>query len=79
MNDTTDLNRGFFDSQCLFVCDQISLAILDVNEATVNYLGIPKTDLLSLTLHDLVKEVPSQIEVRLKITKALQPLIKYGI
>lgn len=36
------VEKGFFETQCLFVCDQITLEILDVNEATVQFFGESK-------------------------------------
>ncbi len=59
-------DEGFFDSQCLFVCDQITLKILDVNEAALRYLGIPKSEAQSKTLHELVDDVPDQISDQIK-------------
>ena len=59
----TDNYGGFFESQCLFICDQISLTILDANEASVRFLGVPKSEILSKTLHDLVTEInPSLVD-----------------
>lgn len=66
MAGNSNLNSGFFDTQFLFVCDQVSLEILDVNEPTVQYVGIPKDQLLDVTLYDLVTEVPLQIADEIK-------------
>ncbi len=37
---------GFFDTQCLFVCDQLTSIILDVNDVALNRLGYKKHDLV---------------------------------
>ncbi|HBQ58185.1 MAG TPA: PAS domain S-box protein, partial [Balneolaceae bacterium] len=34
--------ESFFDAQPMFVCDQSTLKILDVNNAAVSILGYPK-------------------------------------
>ncbi len=50
-------NKGFFGSQSMFVCDQISLKILDINNAALGLINKSKEELIGLTLHDLVEEV----------------------
>ncbi|RNC85264.1 MAG: PAS domain S-box protein [Balneola sp.] len=49
----------FFGTQCMFVCDQISLEILDVNENTVQRLGLGKEEILGKKLFELGSEVSS--------------------
>ncbi len=49
----------FFGTQCMFVCDQISLEILDVNENTVQRLGLEKEEILGKKLFELGSEVSS--------------------
>lgn len=79
MAGNSNLNSGFFDTQFLFVCDQVSLEILDVNEPTVQYVGIPKDQLLDVTLYDLVTEVPLQIADEIKDISDHLHLIKFGV
>ncbi len=47
----------FFDSQLLFVCDQLNLKILDINEVAVSKLGYPKEELLGRTISFLGKSI----------------------
>lgn len=62
----TTISGGFFDTQCIFVCDQLSLLILDVNPAAVNFFGVPKSEILSKTLHELVEEVTPSVTATIK-------------
>jgi len=47
----------FFDSQLLFVCDQLSLKILDINDAAISKLGYSKKELLGRKLSFLGKSI----------------------
>lgn len=55
---------SFFDSQCMFVCDQVTLEILDVNDVTVTFTGLNKAELLTKKLTDIVQE-PTAEEAKL--------------
>ncbi len=66
MTASTNLPEGFFDTQCLFVCDQITLEILDVNEATIDFIDLTKEKILNRSLHDFVHEVPIRISKKIK-------------
>lgn len=44
---------GFFDTQCMFVCEQTSLRILDVNERTLELFGTQKSELIDKTLSQI--------------------------
>ncbi|HCD53617.1 MAG TPA: PAS domain S-box protein, partial [Balneolaceae bacterium] len=52
----------FFESQMMFVCDQISYKILDINRAAVEKLGLNREKLLNKTLHDLGNPVSLDID-----------------
>ncbi len=56
----TDVDGGFFESQCMFICDQITLKILDVNESTERFLGFSKSELLLKSLYDIVHEASEE-------------------
>lgn len=62
----TDIDGGFFDSQCMFICDQLSLNILDVSDATLGILGLEKNDLIGTSFNELVSEAPSDISTILR-------------
>lgn len=47
----------FFESQLMFICDQVSLKILDVNEATVAKLKYSRKELLGRSLSILGKTI----------------------
>jgi PAS domain S-box-containing protein len=61
------VEKGFFETQCLFVCDQITLEILDVNEATVQFFGESKAIIKKKYLHELVTEVTGDLADELKV------------
>ena len=42
----------FFESQCMFVCDQISLNILDLNDIALKKIGKPRNEILGKSLTD---------------------------
>lgn len=50
-------DEAFFDSQSMFICDQISLKILDSNEAASIKFGQERSDLIGRKLTDFCKEV----------------------
>lgn len=50
-------DETFFGSQCMFVCDQISLTILDVNDIALQKLGFEKEKVLGTKLTDLGVEI----------------------
>tara|TARA_Y100001935_G_C17311810_1_gene517301 strand:- start:588 stop:2675 length:2088 start_codon:yes stop_codon:yes gene_type:complete len=56
------LTDTFFESQMMFVCDQISYKILDINRAAVEKLGLNREKLLNKTLHDLGNPVSLDID-----------------
>lgn len=56
----TDVDGGFFESQCMFICDQITLKILDVNESTERFMGFSKSELLLKSLYDIVHEASEE-------------------
>lgn len=47
----------FFDSQLMFVCDQLNLKILDANEAVISKLQYPKKELIGKSLSTLGKNI----------------------
>lgn len=47
----------FFESQCLFICDQISLEILDLNDVAIRQLGYPREYIIGKKITDLAKPV----------------------
>ena len=47
----------FFDSQLMFVCDQLNLKILDANEAVISKLQYKKKELLGKSLSSLGKNI----------------------
>ncbi|MBO6795224.1 MAG: PAS domain S-box protein [Balneolaceae bacterium] len=54
-------NKGFFESQSMFICDQISLKILDVNNAALGLINKSKEEIDGLSLHDLVEDVTPEL------------------
>lgn len=58
--------KGFFNSQAMFICDQLSLKILDSNEAACQLLNKSEYELAELTLHDLVEEVTPDLANRIQ-------------
>lgn len=52
----------FFESQCMFLCDQVTLEILDINQAGVEKLGIARSQIISKTLNDFVQPVHPDLE-----------------
>ena len=46
-------SENFFDAQPMFVCDQASLSILDVNTATTEILGYSRKELLKKRIFDI--------------------------
>lgn len=56
----THVDGGFFESQCMFICDQITLKILDVNESTERFMGFSKSELLLKSLYDIVHEASEE-------------------
>lgn len=55
----------FFGSQCMFVCDQISLMILDLNDIALQKLGFDRKKILGTKLTDLGEEVDLTKESKL--------------
>lgn len=53
----TSKKETFFDSQAIFVCDQISLKILDINEAFSSKFKQEKADLVGKKLTDICNEI----------------------
>ncbi len=49
--------NGFFETQCLFVCDQLTSIILDVNDVALNRLGYEKQDLVGSTFTKFTQKV----------------------
>ena len=49
----------FFGSQCMFICDQISLNILDINENVVKNFGLSREEILGKKLSDFGSQVTS--------------------
>ncbi|MFV1885065.1 MAG: PAS domain S-box protein [Balneola sp.] len=47
----------FFSSQCMFICDLISLKILDVNENVVDRFGLSRDEVLGKKLSDFGSQV----------------------
>ncbi len=47
----------FFESQCLFICDQISLEILDLNEVAVKRLGYSREDIIGKKITKLARPI----------------------
>ncbi len=45
----------FFESQCLFICDQISLEILDLNQVAVDCIGLSRDSILGKKLTDFAQ------------------------
>ncbi|MBO6536246.1 MAG: PAS domain S-box protein [Balneolaceae bacterium] len=58
--------KGFFNSQAMFICDQLSLKILDSNEAACQLLNKSELEFAELTLHDLVEEVTPDLANRIQ-------------
>lgn len=58
--------KSFFETQSMFICDQISLKILDANEAALRLSNLPKEDLLKKTLHELVEEVTPDVAAHIQ-------------
>ncbi|MEO1022558.1 MAG: PAS domain S-box protein [Bacteroidota bacterium] len=54
---TDNQEIGFFDTQPMFVCDQIELTILDVNRVAEHVLGFTRKELIGKGLLDLGKRV----------------------
>lgn len=58
---------SFFDAQPMFVCEQASLKILDVNAAASQILGFSKKQFLKKRILDFgLKKAPNEFEVDLK-------------
>ncbi|HCT52318.1 MAG TPA: PAS domain S-box protein, partial [Balneola sp.] len=47
----------FFDSQLMFVCDQLNLKILDANDIAISKLQYRKKELLGKSLSSLGKNI----------------------
>lgn len=58
--------KSFFETQSMFICDQISLKILDANEAALRLSSLSKEDLLKKTLHELVEEVTPDVAAHIQ-------------
>lgn len=56
----TKNNETFFGSQCMFVCDQITLGVLDVNENVIRKLGYSREEITGVKLHEIGKRVTLQ-------------------
>lgn len=52
-------DETFFGSQCMFICDQISLKILDVNENVVNRFGVSRKEIIGRKLSDFGSQITS--------------------
>lgn len=52
-------DETFFGSQCMFICDQISLKILDVNENVVNRFGVSREEIIGRKLSDFGSQIIS--------------------
>lgn len=50
----------FFGSQCMFVCDQISLSILDLNEVALEKLGYSRQEITGVRLHEIGERITLQ-------------------
>ncbi|XWN38124.1 MAG: PAS domain S-box protein [Balneola sp.] len=57
----------FFDSQLMFVCDQLNLKILDANEAVISKLQYSKKELIGRSLATLGKNIDLSREEFLKL------------
>lgn len=56
----TNKKETFFGSQCMFICDQITLNILDVNENGLSFFGVEREELLGNRLTDFGIQVTSK-------------------
>ncbi len=57
---------GFFENECMLVCDQVTLQVLDINRAGVDMIGLQKEEILKKTLRDLVQEVEPELAAEFK-------------
>lgn len=55
-------NTQFFESQCMFLCDQITLEILDVNEFFLRRIGLERSEVISRNLYDFVEQANPEYE-----------------
>ena len=66
----------FFESQCMFICDQVSLEILDVNNAVLKKLGIERSEIISKNLNDFVEPAPLELEQKIQQKEQSSPFDK---
>ena len=52
-------DKTFFGSQCMFICDQISLKILDINENAIKRFGLPRKEIIGKRLNDFGTQITS--------------------